>query len=599
MICCHLLLLTIIICVSCAPHTKSISSSAHSKPLRTEFKFRYNALFNTDQELDKIYQDLVKRRIQEGDCSIVIKPESGDSSKTREVIKHLQELLIFQPLDDIRNEIYYRIALSYFLEENYHTALAYLELLDDGFNSDDAQILKAQCYLFMDQQIEACNIINQLTNLKRTKKNKAHIAAIKAEIFSRQNIQDSAIYYLEEAISYKTSGDYQPIWKLRLGKWYAHNKAERADYLFKQVARSYSAESRLKLEAHLQRILLQQNTSKDRIAAATALLKKGFTINNEWQNYAFIAREYSQMEQVDSAISNYEKVLNHPFSPTSVKDVTRGQLDNFYRSIVVEDTTLNDISDTSDEETNKLSTWYEKMYALYDESKHSELIAESDIFLQRVSCPIWLSKVAYLRALAIGYSQPMDSLIQAFERVTEVYNGNTTVVKRVKAHLNFIQENESYYQSKNPVLEKPKEGWNFTLPLAEQEDTVIALATLNNGTLIDDLHIKYEPYYYVILIANPRENLTPTRYRIGQFIRTKFPNKKYRHALKHVDDEYQFIYVGDFSSFEDCEAFQISIEKLLPEIIKVREKKYSTFVIPKRELDTMEDISSINKYLKK
>ena len=59
---------------------------------------------------------------------------------------------------------------------------------------------------------------------------------------------------------------------------------------------------------------------------------------------------------------------------------------------------------------------YNELYAQFEDGDFDQVIHQADSYLRNNSLsPQVLSKLAYLRALAIGYSQPVDSFLQALD----------------------------------------------------------------------------------------------------------------------------------------------------------------------------------------
>src|SRR5690606_19104625 len=94
----------------------------------------------------------------------------------------------------------------------------------------------------------------------------------------------------------------------------------------------------------------------------------------------------------------------------------------------------------------------------------------------------------------------------------------------------------------------------------------------NIGTFIEYELPKLEPYYFVVMVENPRVNLAPSRYAIGHFLRTRYANSGYGHSLSFLGDTVQMISVGVFESLDVAKGFESNIVGFLPEIIKVGEK---------------------------
>lgn len=103
-------------------------------------------------------------------------------------------------------------------------------------------------------------------------------------------------------------------------------------------------------------------------------------------------------------------------------------------------------------------------------------------------------------------------------------------------------------------------------------------------------------YFYTINIMDPKVNMAPSRYGIGQFNRTRYQSTTINHQLKVVNNENQLIFIGPFKSFEEVKAYEARIASMMPEIMKVPSEIYNTFVIVKEVIPSLTDGVSIGKY---
>lgn len=656
-----------------------------------EFKLRYNALFHLEKQLAYLEEELLLADIEKGYFSIIHQPFVSNPQTITDAIGRLQNLLQQQPPDNIRYAIYYQIARAYYLQADYYTAIAYLDLVPTSQYEVDAIMLRAQAMLHKKDSDSALRILHTLNPENLPKNKRATYYATKAAIFQHLQKIEPSIFYLQEALSHRPPKYYKAMWQLQFGKLLAPNEILKADKQFKKVASSLHGTSTLTITAHLERIKLQHTTSENKILSSSNLLHKGFTINKEWLIYSFIADEYQKSGVLDSAMLYYDKILKAQQAPLETKNYTQWQLAQlyvgkrefdlagshldeivlssahtfsereivliqnkhkwlpllakwnteqdgagraqfelaqFYQSlglqknafVLLEDlvqrfgnsnqeyvSSLAQISDNNQNpnvaytEANELFVEaYNELYAQFEDGDFDQVIHQADSYLRNNSLsPQVLSKLAYLRALAIGYSQPVDSFLQALDLLIANYNFDPLLHDRALAQARFIRENISEFILRPQALERSIGSLALFEVQTTADVTLKSVNSTNNGTLIvDDLPIN-EPYYFVILVDDATSNLTPTRYAIGQFMRTQFSHAAYKHALVSLNSGHQLIRVGVFESLEAVRLFEKRIVDLLPEIIKVREKKYSTFVIPKMEFDREQDASSINKYLNK
>src|SRR5690606_26152244 len=89
---------------------------------------------------------------------------------------------------------------------------------------------------------------------------------------------------------------------------------------------------------------------------------------------------------------------------------------------------------------------YNELYAQFEDGDFDQAIHQADSYLRNNSLsPQVLSKLAYLRALAIGYSQPVDSFLQALDLLIANYNFDPLLHDRALAQARFIRENISEF----------------------------------------------------------------------------------------------------------------------------------------------------------
>ncbi|MBE8713701.1 tetratricopeptide repeat protein [Sphingobacterium hungaricum] len=103
-------------------------------------------------------------------------------------------------------------------------------------------------------------------------------------------------------------------------------------------------------------------------------------------------------------------------------------------------------------------------------------------------------------------------------------------------------------------------------------------------------------YYFVINVNNPSINLSPSRYGVGQFIRTRFSRAGINHQLKPVNDENQLVLVGTFRSYQDVKDFESKILPMMGDIMKIPSEIYNTFVVTRETLDTLTDSFQLRAY---
>lgn len=308
-----------------------------------------------------------------------------------------------------------------------------------------------------------------------------------------------------------------------------------------------------------------------------------------------LAKFYINLGLQDEALSIIEKL--------DIKDTA---FDYLHLSALLDTSKVDILNNKYSElitQRQQFFTVYSNLYAQYQlDSFQNVIVGVENLVNDSSLFPQDRSRMAYLKAFAIGHIFPVDSLLRSFTEILTRYNQDRAIVKSVHSHIDFIERNKSMFANRQIALEKA------ILLLADlgaidNDKTTLEFVTDSSinktGTFIDYKLPELEPYYFVVLVDDLKINLSATRYGIGQFIRTRFPRQGYGHNLSELDNSHQMIKVGVFENLETAKEFESKILNLLPQIIKIDEKKYSTFVVPKSVLDMSEEMSFINDYLKK
>ncbi|MBL1407731.1 tetratricopeptide repeat protein [Sphingobacterium sp. C459-1T] len=103
-------------------------------------------------------------------------------------------------------------------------------------------------------------------------------------------------------------------------------------------------------------------------------------------------------------------------------------------------------------------------------------------------------------------------------------------------------------------------------------------------------------YYFTINVLDPKVNMAPSRYGIGQFNRTRYHSVSLNHQLAVINGENQLIFIGPFKTFEEVKLYESRLLPLMPEIMKIPGEIYNTFVITKQAIPALTDGVEIKKY---
>jgi tetratricopeptide (TPR) repeat protein len=271
---------------------------------------------------------------------------------------------------------------------------------------------------------------------------------------------------------------------------------------------------------------------------------------------------------------------------------------------------------------------YNQVFELYEGKAFPAVITEVNTTVQQYPAGLINPQLSYLRAIAIGRTQQIDSLTAAFKAITKLYPDDQLIVPLVKDHLVYIAAHQDEFRKRRvalPDFDPAEPRFLTSAPVAEKVVPVAAepdlqpvaqpvreeekLAAIVKQPAItketpDPVPLKdkifstdvSKVYYFVIDVADASLTLSSSRFGIGQFNRGNFPGAGLRHQLTEFDND-QLIYVGNFLSFADVKSYADGITPQLKQIMKVPAGIYSSFIISKENFEKLQSKELVTKYL--
>jgi tetratricopeptide (TPR) repeat protein len=278
-----------------------------------------------------------------------------------------------------------------------------------------------------------------------------------------------------------------------------------------------------------------------------------------------------------------------------------------------------------------LETEYNALFSTYQSKNFPEVIKTEDQLARSYPGNYLLPQFEYLKAIAIGRTQYVDSLIAAFTKIKNQFPGDRLIVPLVEAHLAYIDAhlnefkkrkialtdfdpNEPPFYSKRQlkadVAAIPTKGIAVQMPAVTATDNQPGKAPVpaspapnkvNNAAVQKSNSLfsttsASNTYYFVVDVEDASLMLSSSRFGIGQFNRGNYADSNLRHQLIEFDDD-QLVYVGIFSSFDDVKRYAEGIVPQLKKIMKVPESKYVAFIISKENFEKLKSRALVNQYL--
>jgi tetratricopeptide (TPR) repeat protein len=277
-----------------------------------------------------------------------------------------------------------------------------------------------------------------------------------------------------------------------------------------------------------------------------------------------------------------------------------------------------------DTETGDL---YTELFNQYAQKKFSQVIEGARQQLSNNQENQFAAQFAYLKAIAVGRTQSVDSLLQEFKQIKLKYPADQLIVPLVDDHLRYINAHLAAFKRRKIALvdfdpneprfiaQQPLQAQQTTLPKPALVPAPVIQQTPAVKSSMPKVAAQGPPaaavtpdspspfsntasasWYFVIDVSDATIRLTSSRFGLGQFNRGNYPGTDLRHQLIEFDNE-QLIYVGNFSSFEAVKTYQDRIVPQLNRIMRVRPGIYKSFVISKENFELIKNKASLDQYL--
>ncbi|TKC12203.1 gliding motility protein [Pedobacter polaris] len=277
---------------------------------------------------------------------------------------------------------------------------------------------------------------------------------------------------------------------------------------------------------------------------------------------------------------------------------------------------------------------YNAVFDKYEKKDFSSVIIGANEINQRFPGNSLQAQYDYLKAIAIGRTQNVDSLLTVFNKIITQHPNDQLINPLVKDHLAYINANLASFKARKIALI----DFDATEPrfIAQQENSITVIKqeplkiidpvipgpkkvipdanvpivnpptptqiTAPNQPIVSPaveiLFSKAESntYYYVIAVGDVTVSVSSSRFGVGQFNRGNFPGTGLKHQLEELDDD-QLIYVGNFENLTDVRNYFEGITPQLPRIMKVPATKYTGFFITKDNFAKIKNRETLNRYI--
>lgn len=278
----------------------------------------------------------------------------------------------------------------------------------------------------------------------------------------------------------------------------------------------------------------------------------------------------------------------------------------------------------------EINKQYNATFELYAQKAYEKVIEKVNEINQRFPGNSLQIQSDYLKAIAIGKTSNVDSLLMAFQQIIRQYPADSLITPLIKDHLAYINANLNTFRSRKIALldfdeteprfvaQQPTQPVNVaaanTAPAVKMPPPAISAMPVTTPVTTtpqaqppapaastpktDGLFstAASEVYYYVISVATMETSLSSSRFGIGQFNRGNYAGSNLKHNLIDLDYD-QVIYVGNFSNLNEVHTYADEIKPQLTKIMKVPANLYQSFYISRENFDKIRDRVTLNRYL--
>jgi len=387
------------------------------------------------------------------------------------------------------------------------------------------------------------------------------------------------------------------------------------------------------------------DTSMARYLKAMPLTPELITVSNQRiiDAYYEIANFYQQeLDDQQEAIKIYELILNRfpennhlasiyyslslGYKKTDAENASKYRslvLTKFPQSIYAKTILDPDYSAKQSLAEAEVIKIYNEIFSQYENKAFSVVISEVNNITHQFPANQLNPQLSYLRAIAIGRTQQIDSLTTAFKGIVNLYPDDQLITPLVKDHLAYIASHMEEFRKRKvalpdfdmneprflaseplPAARPPKQVVTEKAEIAKATDPVpvappVAAAKVPETPAVASNIFSTEiskVYYYVIDVADASLTLSSSRFGIGQFNRGNYGDAGLRHQLTEFDND-QLIYVGNFSSFAEAKSYSDGITPQLKQIMKVPAGIYQSFIISKENFEKIQSKDLVTRYL--
>ncbi|MBY0245863.1 MAG: gliding motility protein [Sphingobacteriaceae bacterium] len=210
--------------------------------------------------------------------------------------------------------------------------------------------------------------------------------------------------------------------------------------------------------------------------------------------YELILDRFSVNPHLDAIYYSMYLLYNKANNRTKAERYKTLILEYYPNSIYVKAILNPNFSEKIDSMESTVNKDYNAVFALYEKNQFPSVIAKVDESLKNYPDNHLQPQYEYLKAISVGHTQHVDSLINRFNAIVVKHPKDSLITPLVKNHLEFLKNNFSEYQSRaialpdyGPIkLYTPKKTVVKKAPKATDSIPEIKKDSINTNAIVKD-----------------------------------------------------------------------------------------------------------------
>jgi len=280
-------------------------------------------------------------------------------------------------------------------------------------------------------------------------------------------------------------------------------------------------------------------------------------------------QQYKQKIMAEYPESNYAKVISDP---------------DYFKKL--------------EEEQNVLEEKYAKVLEKFKNGMYYSVINDCNSITKKHDDKKYLSKLAYLKAMAVGRTQDIVSFRKALKNVTENYP-DTDVAESANNTLNFLEKTELEQISSYFAKNKEKQDRQKKTGKQSEEQKEEAQPSIEEEEKSPYRYREDDTYYFVIIVSTENVDIDKFKFDLINFNLDYYLQKDYTTTSQSFNEHNTIVSVKRFNDMETVSDYYDVLSKREERVFSdIDEKHYQYFYVSVKNYSTLLEKKSIIEYIK-